>query len=191
MKKQPEITDATRQRILDAFWRLFTQYDIERITVNQLSAEAQIHRSSFYRYFPDVYAVLELFENRLISGIRAEIDQIRKNPAHTDFRQYARAMTEMLTKYADKLYHLFHGSRGDQFKRIFTNTLGEEIKLMYGLPDSMENVEYYATLMGSILMTNLTYWYEHKDQNSFQEINAMAQVVIGDGLERIQMKMGR
>lgn len=189
MKKQPEITEATRQRILDAFWRLYTQYDIEKITVNQLSAEAQIHRSSFYRYFPDVYAVLELFQQQLIAAIRAEIKWIREDPSNSDPDPYAHAMADVLAKYADKLYHLFHGSRGDQFKRFFTENLGEEIKLMYGLSDSMENVDYYATVMGSILLTNLTYWYEHREQYTFQEINAKAQVIIGKGLREIQRKM--
>ena len=61
---------------------------------------------------------------------------------------------------------------------------------MYGLPDSMKDVDYYATLMNSILLTNLTYWYEHQQQYTFQEINAKGQVIIGDGLQKIQEKMG-
>lgn len=69
MHKQPEITDATRKRILDVFWKNFETTNIEKITINQLSKAAGIHRSSFYRYFSDIYQVFDQFQDSLLEEI--------------------------------------------------------------------------------------------------------------------------
>ena len=58
MKKQPELTDATRQLIADAFWDLLKDHPVDRITVAMVVERAHVHRRTFYRYYHDVFEIL-------------------------------------------------------------------------------------------------------------------------------------
>ena len=62
MHKQPEVTAATRARLMDAFWALYRERPMEKITVSSIVKLAGVHRSTFYEYFQDVYDVLEHYD---------------------------------------------------------------------------------------------------------------------------------
>ncbi len=38
MKKQPEITAATKQKIIDSFWELYKEKSIDKISVGEITA---------------------------------------------------------------------------------------------------------------------------------------------------------
>ena len=58
MKKQPQITAQTKQNLIEAFWSLYCEQRIEKITVKDITNKAGYNRGTFYEYFTDVYAVL-------------------------------------------------------------------------------------------------------------------------------------
>ncbi|MCD7750028.1 MAG: TetR/AcrR family transcriptional regulator [Oscillospiraceae bacterium] len=53
MKKQPEVTERTRQRFLEAFWSLVREKPVAKISVSELTKRAGYNRSTFYEYFLD------------------------------------------------------------------------------------------------------------------------------------------
>lgn len=186
MKKQPEVTEATRQKIIDSFWSLFQHTEIKKITVNRISAEAGIHRSSFYRYFPDIYAVFEEAEKRLLISINAEIEEIRKETAARDLENYISKTSVILIRYADKLYRLLNSSYGEEIKKRLLEKLKENMAIMFSITDSKNDLDYYATFIGTIMLMNLNYWYERKDKITFREISAKGQAIVGEGLLKLQ-----
>ncbi len=58
--------EQTQQNIIDAFWELYETTRIEKITVKNVCAKANINRSTFYEYFKDVYEILEIIEESII-----------------------------------------------------------------------------------------------------------------------------
>lgn len=62
-------TTQTRENLMEAFWSLYCHKRIEKITVKDVTLKAGYNRGTFYEYFPDVYAVLEEIENRLIPSL--------------------------------------------------------------------------------------------------------------------------
>jgi AcrR family transcriptional regulator len=66
MKKQTEVTAQTKQNLIDAFWSLYCEKRIEKITVKEITQKAGYNRGTFYEYFLDVYDVLEQIEESLI-----------------------------------------------------------------------------------------------------------------------------
>lgn len=81
MKKQPQITDRTRQKFIDAFCLLYAQMPIEKISIQKLTNEAGYNRSTFYHYFADIYVVLEFVENDLLSYFSKSLEsQETKTP---------------------------------------------------------------------------------------------------------------
>lgn len=73
MKKQPEITEKTRQAFIDVFCELYSQKPIEKISVKDITSKAGYNRSTFYQYFADIYELLDFVENDLLNYIKEEL----------------------------------------------------------------------------------------------------------------------
>lgn len=66
MNKQPEITMQTKKNLMDAFWQIYCEKRIEKITVKDITTKAGYNRGTFYEYFADVYDVLEQIEASIL-----------------------------------------------------------------------------------------------------------------------------
>ena len=73
MKKQPEITEKTRQAFVAVFCELYAQKPIEKISIQEIANRAGYNRSTFYQYFTDIYELLEFVENDMLSYIKEEL----------------------------------------------------------------------------------------------------------------------
>ena len=73
MKKQPQITDATRNAFIDAFCKLYMKTPIEKISIRELTSVAGYNRTTFYHYFEDIYGLLTYMEDSAIAHIRENI----------------------------------------------------------------------------------------------------------------------
>lgn len=65
-----EARKKTAKKIQAAFWQLYEKKPINKITVAQVSKLAGIHRSTFYIHFADVYQILEIIEQELLTQIQ-------------------------------------------------------------------------------------------------------------------------
>lgn len=74
MKKQPEITDLTRESLVTAFFQLAEIKPINQITIREITNRAGYNRTTFYRYFEDVYALIEYAEDEFIKGTVSAIN---------------------------------------------------------------------------------------------------------------------
>lgn len=82
MKKQPEITEKTRQSFIGVFCELYCQKPIEKITVQEIANKSGYNRSTFYQHFTDVYDLLNFVENDILDYIREKL----KNKEQADAR---------------------------------------------------------------------------------------------------------
>ena len=71
--KHQEMREATSRAIMDAFWSLYRDLPIEKITVKAICEKAGCNRSTFYEYYTDSYSVLEAIEE----GYRALSNKAR------------------------------------------------------------------------------------------------------------------
>ena len=73
MKKQPEITEKTRQAFAGVFCELYSRKPIEKITIQEITNRSGYNRSTFYQYFADIYALLDFVETDLLNYIKEEL----------------------------------------------------------------------------------------------------------------------
>lgn len=73
MKKQPEITNKTRQVFIDVFCELYSQKPIEKISIQEIANKSGYNRSTFYQYFTDIYDLLDFVEKDLLTYIKEEL----------------------------------------------------------------------------------------------------------------------
>lgn len=97
MKKQPEITAATRKAFVDAFCEFYRDKPVEKITIKEITNKADFNRSTFYQYFKDAYDLLFYLEDMVISYVSSftdiqeemkfYVEALRGNPNSTKFTE--------------------------------------------------------------------------------------------------------
>lgn len=70
MKKQPQITEKTKQKFVEVFCELYSQKPIEKISIQEISNKSGYNRSTFYQYFTDIYELLDSVENDLLNEMK-------------------------------------------------------------------------------------------------------------------------
>jgi AcrR family transcriptional regulator len=128
MRKQPEITAATRKMFIEAFCMLYKTKSIKEITIQELSKKAGYNRCTFYEYFKDVNELLTYLEDMCISHIREHVAT-----------------------------HIEHGDIGDIFIESFTALQkGMEIetymKVLLGKPNSAKFAQRLKAAMLPVFM---------------------------------------
>ena len=184
MKKQPEVTENTKRKILDAFWKLFKNQPIEKITIFSLSNEACIHRSSFYRYFADIYQVLEVFQEDLLFDIKKKIDSIQDN-TYVTLPKYAEKISNLLIHFSDKIYRLLNYKESD-FREKFIKTITPNVEKYLPLEQYNQHSEYITSFIISTIIFNFTFWYENRERYELQNLIGLGQSIILNGIEIIQ-----
>ena len=76
MKKNPKKTAQTKAAIKAAFWTLYRENPITKITVQDVTNLADFNRSTFYQYFHDVYCLLEEIEDDIIQDWQSTFSQL-------------------------------------------------------------------------------------------------------------------
>ena len=180
MNKQPDITEATRRRILDAFWTLFSQKPPEKITASALAKQANLHRSSFYRYFADIYQVLEVFQAELLQYLKDEIDAIQTSTDIT-LPSYTEKISLLLIGSADKIYRLLN-YKGSNFRGQFSEALRPNIEKYLPADKKNPHGEYVTAFIISSMLFNFNFWYEHRNQYELQQVTELGKNIVLNGL---------
>ena len=147
---------------MDAFWTLYCDKRIEKITVKDITTRAGYNRSTFYEYFTDPYDVLEQLEATLIPNIHM------LPPVKSSQVAFGMPMDMVMDIYEQntKYFSVLLGERGDP---AFASKLKNVIKpiLMTRFLDKSHDkqveldyiLEYTLTAMIGIM----SYWFSKAD----------------------------
>lgn len=189
MKKKPEITERTRQNLVDAFWTLYTTQRIDRITVREITNLAGYNRSTFYEYFRDVHDVLEYIENQLLPTLEELPPLIEKD------QQSQALINSVLDLYRSKFkyYGVLLGENGDP---AFQRRLKDNLKLtvMQAITSAVEVDKVEIDLLLEFVLSGiigiLIYWFHSKPNISEDRlIEIMYDIMQADLTSKLQLLM--
>jgi len=172
LNKQSEITERTRQNLIDAFWSLYTQMRIEKITVREVTSLAGYNRGTFYEYFRDVYDVLETIEAQ-------SLPTIAEFPPLVDVDQLSpEFITSFVERYREKFtyYEVLLGERGDPaFQRRLKDSLKSAVLQALAQKENINRVEMDLLLEYSLsgLIGILIYAFQNRPDLPKEEVVAM------------------
>ncbi|WP_217557167.1 TetR/AcrR family transcriptional regulator [Paenibacillus sp. GbtcB18] len=177
MKKQPEITEKTRQKFIEVFCELYSQKPIEKISVQEIANKSGYNRSTFYQYFTDIYELVDSVENELLNDIKRELAN-KELSMHT---------VQDALHCLDKKEHLsvLHALLGDYGSPRFLKRLKKEITL-----DQLElNVQQNHSLMPYLiefyLSTSLSLfrlWIQRQKDLSSEEFSKLVENLYSRGM---------
>lgn len=158
MKKQPEVTAQTKQNLVDAFWSLYCEKRIEKITVKEITQKAGYNRGTFYEYFTDVYDVLEQIEEALIPSVH-ELPPISIPNQNMEIPlDMFMALYEQNSKY----YSVLLGDNGDPaFATKLKNSTKPVIKQVFLEKHNVDPIEFDFILefVLSAMIGVMSYWF--------------------------------
>jgi len=186
MHKQAEITEQTRQNLIEAFWSIYITKRIDKITVKEITNKAGYNRGTFYEYFQDVYEVLEVIENFALPTLNELPPLIEVNSNSPTFINTFMALYQEKYKY----YNHLLGDNGDPaFQRKLKDSL--KFSIIQAL-EKNENIdpqeidlilEYILSGMIGILI----YLFQQKPSLSEEKIIALQYTLMqGDMVNKFQ-----
>ena len=188
MQKQPEVTDATRKAIVDAFWAIYQTTPIDKISTKRVADAAHVHRSTFYRYFSDIYEVLNELERKVMEEIVVTLQTKVQPTRMTDLLTHADVMVSALKDYAPILSHLT-GPTGDA---DFRDKLREQMRMTFRrfVPNNGTlEADYLFCLIFNTILFNLGYWHENREVCTLEEVSLLSRRLIHSGIGAYVSKM--
>lgn len=164
MQGRPDGINQTQKDISDAFWRLYTELPISKIGVKEVCALAGYSRGTFYRYYRDVYEVLEQIEREILEQFEMRFNRIARCSSRLDLADLVK-FTFAPCKVYNKYLVVMLGERGDPAfqKRLRESTkaaLRRELEARRG--PLGEESEFYLEYCVSGLLSCTRMWYEKK-----------------------------
>ena len=155
----------TEQQIKNTFLALNSNSEIGSITVRDICREAGISRSTFYRHFPDIYAVIEDIEKEISMEFRASLSQF-KGESFPDFdeslmkRQLRRWFHNCRFRRVELLTLLDSGKYPASYKRIRNMVYDILVETYSGYCIDRERsvFEYYMNYVAGTIIDLIVIW---------------------------------
>lgn len=190
MKKQPEVTAQTRKRLIDAFWTLYANERLEKISIGSITKIAGLNRGTFYEYFTDIYDLLEQMEEELLQNLMEQMDArlIEKMEMekltieNINLTDLTRILTQIFSAYDDKFFILLSKQGDTEFQEKLKEKIGSHLITVMHLSNAEKNVDYLVTFIVSCISGMFTYWFENGKNKNLEELLYLMQLLIGSGV---------
>lgn len=176
MNKRPEVVTRTKLNFEQAFWKLYKQKGIERISVSELVKTAGYNRSTFYEYFKNIRDLLDGIEDTLLEEINGQIISHIDNDL-TD-EDAVRLLATLYQQKGEYLSVLLSENGDPRFVKKIKDVMRPQIAIIYGL--NIENIrtEYIIELGMSAIIGTLTHWYNNGMDLPAEELAALFHTMI-------------
>ena len=170
--KHQEMRENTSRAIMDAFWSLYRELPIEKITVKAICEKAACNRSTFYEYYTDSYSVLEAIEEELLDYVRRKLTEELPASLAKSFPKI-RLDAETLAPLSDmynkrgEYFSILTGEKGDPyFQYKYKQTVKKLLTQM--LDDPAKKFDLSASIVAeftaSALIGAFNCWYPHREE---------------------------
>ena len=170
--KHQEMRENTSRAIMDAFWSLYRELPIEKITVKAICEKAACNRSTFYEYYADSYSVLEAIEEELLDYVRRKLTEELPASLAKSFpkiRLDAETLAPLSDMYREKgeYFSILTGEKGDPyFQYKYKQTVKKLLTQM--LDDPAKKFDLSASIVAeftaSALIGAFNCWYPHREE---------------------------
>ena len=180
MKKQPEITENTKQTFVNNFCELYSKKPIEKISIQEIANLSGYNRSTFYQYFADIYDLLDYVETDLLSYIKGEL--VKKEES-------ADTVQDMLHCF-EKDSHILalNALFGDYGSTRFLERLKREIpidKWELNLPEGSITTPYLVEFYMSTAISLFRFWIRQQKDLTRDELFELVHNLYTGGVSSI------
>ena len=165
--------EKTLAAIRNAFLQLRARKPLEKITVKELSALANINKATFYLHYHDIYDLSESLEREVVNECFKGVDD--SSMMLNDVGQLLKCMEQNILMNEQLIKILFEGSRSTSFTEIFEKELYSRIFRSH--PDYVPTEE--GRMMMTFLIHGAYYTYFQNTEKGIQPVLALIEKLSG------------
>lgn len=185
MKKQPEKTAQTKVYLTSAFWELYKEKPITKITVKDVTDRAGYYRSTFYFYFTDVYCILEQIENDILHEWESAVAEVFEKGNHN-------LLFDMITAFYEhngEFMSVLLSSKGDpSFQQKIKKTMRPKMFSIYKFSEDDAKASMIFEFVISAMLAFLTEWYRNAKHISAKEAVALLQSLASESITSVMLR---
>lgn len=190
MNRQPQVTEQTRAHLMQAFWELYLEKPIDKITIREITDRAGYNRATFYLHYRDVYDLFEQFEEGILCQIRQLVNDRLLSQETLDFSNHMGFIVQLAERFNGFMPRLLNNdpSFAARLKSIITPLLDRFIITDDALSADEQDIlrEFYATG----LLNAISAWMSMRDR---MPIDQFVELIVrtlapqaGDGGEPVE-----
>lgn len=171
MSKKTAVSEATKQALQEAFWELYKNKSVEKISVREITERAGYNRGTFYLYYKDVYDILEQSEQQLIQKIYETGLFPEKSNTCYDTNELISWILNIYQENFEK-FKILLGTHGDPgFTKTLQNIMKAELTCTLKIPEdiSPEVSNYYIEFVVSGILAVIVKWLSEGEQFPLDE----------------------
>lgn len=185
------MTDKTKLKtpeiLKDAFWQLYSEKDINKIRIVEITDLAGYNRGVFYSYYKNIYEMFDAIEREIMHEIKEISHLIQSFIMDETYNQDKLSVIINNYKKNEKyLKVLFTKSDNPRFmmriKKMLKDNLVKEAKKA---GSKKENIEYYIEYYVSGMLNLLIYWFVNGSKLAVDDFSKL--VIELTGLQSTQI----
>lgn len=151
--------EKTKCAIRNAFLQLRSKKPLEKITIKELSALANINKATFYLHYHDIYDLSETLERDVVKSCLDNIEHPEE--VISNIENFLKCLNESVVANEQLIKILFEGNRSNSFTELFEKELYAMIYNYY--PDYKPSIESRMLISFLIYGAYHTY-FKYTDQ---------------------------
>lgn len=163
-------TQLTQRLLREALINLLNHKHFEAITINEITQEAYVTRSTFYRYYDDKYELLSEIEDDVLNFIKTQREFNVENEDILDVGSITN-LFKAIDPYSEVLKVLLTNEGILSFKMKIRNLVSKRFEFINHISQGSNlkrelGKEYLIT----IIVNTFEYWSKHKNEINVDEI---------------------
>jgi len=185
MKKQPEKTALTKAALTTAFWELYKDKPITKISIKDITDRAGYYRSTFYFYFSDVYAILEQIEDDILKNWELMISEVLEQGKQELLLGMVTAFYERNGEYMSVLL----SPNGDPtFQQKIKDTMRPKMFSQFMSSDKDVKMLMIFEFMISGVLAYITEWYRNAKHISAKDAVILLQTLASESIATVMFR---
>lgn len=177
----------TKKVIKDTFLNLLEEKDIKKVTVSEICELADVNRATFYRYYLDVYDLLDKIENEFTEELKSALS----NESNYTVSSFSSDLLKVFLENKELVKILFNTNNNIYFLNTFLEIAYEKCKEKWekDLPNiNQEDINYASSFIFNGALGVINYWVQSDFDKDYKEISQIIEQLSYFGTRRFIYK---
>lgn len=161
----------TKKVIRDTFINLLLEKDIKKITVSEICQLSDINRATFYRYYLDVYDLLDKIEEEFVNELKNAIPTNNEN--FYSVSSFSKELLNVFLSNKELVKILFNTNNNVYFLNDILELAYDKCRQKWqtDLPNvSEEDIEYASVFIFNGALGVVNYWVKNDFDKDVDEV---------------------
>ena len=173
----------TKKKIKDTFITLLNEKELNKITVSEICKSANINRATFYRYYLDIYDLLDKIKDEFVK----ELISIAKDNKNDTVKSFTTSTLEIFKNNKELTKILFKNKQAACFLNDILQIAYDKLRKQWkkDFPNiNEEDMEYATIYMFNGALGIINYWIQNEFDKDIIELSSTIEKLMFNGINK-------